>query len=590
MAEDPAPDGVHARLDAIFRAERGRILATLIAILRDFELAEEALADAVSAALTTWARQGVPQNPRAWLVAAAKNRAIDRLRRDATLARTLAALPAPDRTQSIETLLAASGPLADDRLRLLFTCCHPALAVEAQIALALHTLCGLTTEEIARAFLVTPTTLAQRLVRAKRKIRAAGVPYRVPEEAELGERLVGVLRTIYLVFNEGYAASGGERLLRVDLSREAIRLARLVVALLPGRSEAVGLLALQLLVDARREARVDGNGDLVRLSEQDRSRWDPAQLREGLGMAEEALRLAREPASFALQAAIAAEHARAARAEDTDWSAIVALYDRLAACEPSPVVTLNRAVAVAEARGPEHALPLVDALVREGALDRYHLLHVARGELLARLGRGAEAAVRSNTRPRSRRRRRSGASWRRGSRSSARTAHDGCLRVGRHAFSRGASAPLRASGARPGRRARDRPIRRRGGPPTGSRPAARRARAARAFRGARRRPSARARGPRRGTRSRARRRPRPRRPRPSRSSRLRPASRCAGRARVRSGGRPPRSTARRPRSSQARRPQNEDGRSHGARARARAPTPAGPSRAGCCRPQRRALG
>jgi RNA polymerase sigma-70 factor (ECF subfamily) len=201
-----------------------------------------------------------------------------------------------------------------------------------------------------------------------------------------------VLRTIYLVFNEGYAASGGERLLRVDLSREAIRLARLVVALLPGRSEAVGLLALQLLVDARREARVDGNGDLVRLSEQDRSRWDPAQLREGLGMAEEALRLAREPASFALQAAIAAEHARAARAEDTDWSAIVALYDRLAACEPSPVVTLNRAVAVAEARGPEHALPLVDALVREGALDRYHLLHVARGELLARLGRGAEAA------------------------------------------------------------------------------------------------------------------------------------------------------------------------------------------------------
>jgi RNA polymerase sigma-70 factor (ECF subfamily) len=391
MAQQPAPSDVHARLDAIFRAERGRILATLIAILRDFELAEEALSEAVSAALTAWAKDGVPQSPRAWLVATAKNRAIDRLRRDATLARTLAALPAPDRTESIETLLAATGPLADDRLRLLFTCCHPALATDAQIALALHTLCGLTTEEIARAFLVTPATLAQRLVRAKRKIRAAGVPYRVPEEAELGERLAGVLRTVYLVFNEGYAASGGERLLRVDLSREAIRLARLVVALLPGRSEAVGLLALQLLVDARREARVDARGDLVRLGDQDRSRWDQAQLREGLGMAEEALRLSSEPGSFALQAAIAAEHARARRAEDTDWNAIVALYDRLAACEPSPVVRLNRAVAIAEARGSEQALPLVDALAREGALERYHLLHVARGELLARLGRGAEA-------------------------------------------------------------------------------------------------------------------------------------------------------------------------------------------------------
>src|SRR5262245_23759159 len=360
MAEDAGPDAAHARLDAIFRAERGRILATLIAILRDFELAEEALADAVSAALTAWTPQGVPQNPRAWLVASAKNRAIDRLRRDAALARTLAALPAPDPTQKVEALLAATGPLADDRLRLLFTCCHPALATDAQIALALHTLCGLTTEEIARAFLVTPTTLAQRLVRAKRKIRAAGVPYRVPEDAELGERLLGVLRTIYLVFNEGYAASGGERLLRVDLSREAIRLARLVVALLPGRSEAVGLLALQLLVDARREARVDANGDLVRLAEQDRSRWDRAQLLEGLGLADEALRLAPEPGSFALQAAIAAEHARAARAEDTDWNAIVSLYDRLAASEPSPVVRLNRAVAIAEARGPEQALALVE--------------------------------------------------------------------------------------------------------------------------------------------------------------------------------------------------------------------------------------
>ncbi|HZO10197.1 MAG TPA: DUF6596 domain-containing protein [Myxococcota bacterium] len=391
MAEDPAPDAVHARLDAIFRAERGRILAALIAILRDFELAEEALSDAVSAALTAWRQDGVPQSPRAWLVATAKNRAIDRLRRDAALARTLAALPAPDRTQQVEALLAATGPLADDRLRLLFTCCHPALAAEAQIALALHTLCGLTTEEIARAFLVTPTTLAQRLVRAKRKIRAAGVPYRVPEEAEIGERLLGVLRTIYLVFNEGYAASGGERLLRVDLSREAIRLARLVVALLPGRSEAIGLLALQLLVDARREARVDAKGDLVRLAEQDRSRWDRAQLREGLGMAEEALRLSREPGSFALQAAIAAEHARAARAEDTDWNAIVSLYDRLMAVAPSPVVALNRAIAIGQAFGPDRGLAELRAIADRDRLESYPFYPAAMGELELRAGHALAA-------------------------------------------------------------------------------------------------------------------------------------------------------------------------------------------------------
>jgi len=391
MAAGPGPNLASARLDAVFRAERGRILATLIAILRDFERSEEALQEACAAALLAWAKDGVPANPRAWLVQTAKRRAIDRLRRDASLARKLQALDAPDGAQSIEELLERDGPLADDRLRLLFTCCHPALAPEARIALALHTLGGLTTDEIARAFLVTTPTLAQRLVRAKRKIRAAAIPYRVPDETELPKRLAGVLRTIYLVFNEGYSATTGERLLRVDLSREAIRLARLLVALLPGQSEAIGLLALCLLTDARRGARVDGRGDLVRLAEQDRSAWDRIQILEGLGMVDESLRLAADPGSFALQAAIAACHARAPRAEDTDWSAIVALYDRLALCEPTPIVRLNRAVAVAEAAGPQRALPLVDGLLAEGELEHYHLLHAARGELLARLGRSGEA-------------------------------------------------------------------------------------------------------------------------------------------------------------------------------------------------------
>ena len=383
---------VPARLDAVFRAERGRILATLIAILGDFDLAEEALQEGCSLALRAWERDGVPSNPRAWLVQAARNRAIDRIRRDANLARKLEALPPPPgEAPSIEAQLAAEAPYSDERLRLLFTCCHPSLAPEAQVALSLHTLCGLTTEEIARAFLLAPATLAQRLVRAKRKIRAARIPYRVPEEEELPERLAGVLRAIYLVFNEGYSATAGDQLLRVDLCREAIRLARLLAALLPGRSEVLGLLALMLLNDARREARVDESGDLVRLSDQDRSRWDHAQIREGVALAEEALRLAREPGPLALQAAIASCHASAASAADTDWETILSLYDALVAREPTPVVELNRAVALAEARGAEHALPIVESLATAGGLDGYHLLHAVLGELLARLDRAEEA-------------------------------------------------------------------------------------------------------------------------------------------------------------------------------------------------------
>jgi RNA polymerase sigma-70 factor (ECF subfamily) len=382
---------VSARLDAVFRAERGRVLATLIGILRDFELAEEALQEACTLALRTWERDGEPANPRGWLVQVAKRRAIDRIRRDGVLARKLETLERTSHEPSVESQLEAEGPLADDRLRLLFTCCHPSLATDAQIALALHTLCGLTTEEIARAFVVTTPTLAQRLVRAKRKIRDARIPYRVPEAPELADRLAGVLRTIYLVFNEGYSATSGDRLLRVDLTHEAIRLARLVVALLPAQSEAIGLLALMLLTDSRREARLDEHGDIVRLADQDRSRWDQAQIREGLGMVEEALRLATDPGPLALQAAIAACHARARRFEDTDWPAILALYDALVAIEPNPVIRLNRAVALAEARGAEAALPLVDALLAEGDLARYHLLHATRGELLARAGRKEEA-------------------------------------------------------------------------------------------------------------------------------------------------------------------------------------------------------
>ena len=383
---------VAARLERVVRDESGRILATLIGLLGgDFDRAEEALQEALAVALARWERDGVPANPRAWLISTARHKALDRLRRESNFERKRGELRAETPAACAPEQELERQTVVDDRLRLIFTCCHPALAPEAQVALALRTLCGLTTEEIARAFLVPLPTMAQRLVRAKAKIRAARIPYRVPEESELPERLEAVLRTIYLIFNEGYAATGGDRLVRTELCGEAIRLGRIVLALLPRRSEAIGLVALMLLHHARRRARVDAAGELVRLADQERALWETSALREGLALVEEALGAGRPPGPFALQAAIVGVHARAARAEETDWRAIAALYDLLWRAEPSPVVALNRAVARAEAFGAAVGLADLDALRASGALDRYHLLPAARAELLARVGRRAEA-------------------------------------------------------------------------------------------------------------------------------------------------------------------------------------------------------
>ena len=381
-------------VERVHRDERGRVLATLIRLLGDFDVAEEALQDALAAALAAWPRDGVPANPRAWLVAVGRNRALDRLRRARLHAIKVdeLALIAPAAT------IGVGGPgdaeLEDDRLRLIFTCCHPALPEEARVALTLHTVCGLRTEEIARAFLVAPTTLAQRLVRAKNKIRQARIPYRVPPAELLPERLDSVLAVLYLVFNEGYAATAGETLLRRDLCREAIRLVRLVVELggdRPDGREANALLALMLLHDSRRDTRFAADGGLVLLDEQDRTCWDRAQIGEGLARVEAALK-AGPAGPYALQAAIAALHARAERPEDTDWRQIAALYDLLLRRAPSPVVELNRAVAVAMVDGPERGLLLIDALEARGELARYPLLPAARADLLRRLGRKGEAA------------------------------------------------------------------------------------------------------------------------------------------------------------------------------------------------------
>lgn len=382
-------DRARETVDAVYRTESRRVLATLIRLLGDFDLAEEALHDAFAAAVERWPSEGVPTNPRAWLVSTGRFRAIDELRRRARFDASLASVverfgdgvtPAPELDDEA---------VEDDRLRLIFTCCHPALPPDAQVALTLREVCGLTTEEIARAFFSVPPTIAQRIVRAKGKIRDAGIPYEVPSRTDLPERLDAVLRVVYLVFNEGYSASAGEGVTRSALSGEAIRLGRLLVELLPD-PEVVGLLALMLLHDSRRAARTTRDGEIVLLDDQDRSLWDRGQIAEGVALVERAL-AARRIGPYVLQAAIAAVHAEAATPAATDWAEIVGLYDVLLRLEPSPVAELNRAAAVAMRDGPAAGLALIDPILARGVLGEYHLAHSARGELLRRLGRRTEA-------------------------------------------------------------------------------------------------------------------------------------------------------------------------------------------------------
>jgi RNA polymerase sigma-70 factor (ECF subfamily) len=378
-----------AKIDAIYRSDSRRVLATLIRLLGDFDLAEEALHDAFTAAVERWPEDGIPANPRAWLVSTGRFKSIDRLRRRARFDAGLAAVAAQLSSTTAPTVDMDDEHVDDDRLRLIFTCCHPAIAPDAQVALTLREVCGLTTEEIARAFLTPAPTLAQRIVRAKAKIRDAKIPYQVPARRDLPARLDTVLHVIYLVFNEGYSASSGATLTRHDLSAEAIRLGRLLVELLP-EPEATGLLALMLLHDARRAARTSTDGELVLLEDQDRSQWDRAQIDEGRALVEDALG-SRRFGPYTLQAAIAAVHAESPNAAATDWRQIVGLYDVLIRADESPVVELNRAVAVAMRDGPEAGLALIDGILAHGELREYYLAHSARADLCRRLGRTADA-------------------------------------------------------------------------------------------------------------------------------------------------------------------------------------------------------
>jgi RNA polymerase sigma-70 factor (ECF subfamily) len=382
-------DPVLEAVDAIYRSDSRRVFATLIRLLGDFELAEEALHDAFASAIEQWPRDGVPANPRAWLVSAGRFKAIDAMRRRARFDASLAEIAERFDATSGATAKQDEEGVEDDRLRLIFTCCHPALPPEAQVALTLREVCELTTEEIASAFLTAPSTLAQRIVRAKSKIRDAGIPYQVPSQSDLAERLETVLQVIYLVFNEGYAASFGESVTRADLSGEAIRLGRLLIELLP-EPEAIGLLALMLLHESRHAARASPDGEIILLDDQDRSLWNRDQIAEGTALVQRAM-ASPQIGPYTIQAAIAAAHASAPSPAGTDWTEIVALYEILAQAEPSPVVELNRAVAVAMRDGPSAGLELIDAILARGDLADYHLAHAARAELCRRLGKLTEA-------------------------------------------------------------------------------------------------------------------------------------------------------------------------------------------------------
>lgn len=388
MSVDPT-----AAVEAVYRSDWGRIVATLISLIGDFELAEEAAQEAFTAAVTQWREDGIPEFPRAWIIQTARHKAIDRIRRQQNFEEKVDTYVKDGFLRTVEEPNYDTNEIPDDRLRLIFTCCHPAIARDAQVALTLRTLCGLETDEIARAFLVPTATMAQRLVRAQRKIRDAKIPYVVPETTQMAERLDAVLTAIYLVFNEGYAATRGGPLLRTDLCAEAIRLARLVRTLMTPEppAEVTGLLALMLLHDARRDARLDAAGDIVVLEEQDRSLWHKDQIAEALPLVDESFKNG-TPGPYALQAAIAALHCQADRPEDTDWQQIVRLYGLLEQIQPSPIVALNRAVAIAMAFGPAAGLNLINQLSESDELEDYHLLHAARADLLRRAGSSSEAA------------------------------------------------------------------------------------------------------------------------------------------------------------------------------------------------------